>query len=50
MKEVLIHNLYKKFEKDKWNIKQLLLLMNEVILTTQNGNYKISMTIKIDEK
>ena len=49
-KEWLIHNLYREFEKDKWDLKDILLIMNEVVLTTKKDNYKITMTIKIDEK
>lgn len=48
-KELLIHNLYRQFEKDKWNMKQVLSIMNEVMLVTKRDNLKISMIIKIEE-
>ena len=49
-KELLIHNLFREFEKEKWRIKtQLLKKLNEVILTSKKDNYKISMVIKIEE-
>ena len=49
-KELLIHNLFREFEKEKWKIKaQLLKKLNEVILTSKKDNYKISMVIKIEE-
>ena len=48
-KEILINNLYRKFEKDKWQIKDILLILNQVLLTTKKGKHKITMIIKIEE-
>ena len=49
-KKLLIHNLYRQFEKDKWLIeKNLLEAMNEVMLVTKKNDYKISMIIKIEK-
>ena len=49
-KKLLIHNLYRQFEKDKWDIERLLLnTMNEVVLTTKRNGLKISMVIKIEQ-
>ena len=49
-KKILIHNLYRQFEKDKWDIERLLLSsMNEVLLITKRNGLKINMVIKIEK-
>ena len=50
-KKILIHNLYRQFEKDKWLIERnLLAVMNEIMLVSKKDNYKISMIIKIEKE
>ena len=49
-REWLIHNLYRKFEKDKWQLKMNLMQgFKEVALTTTKGKEKITMIIKIED-
>lgn len=50
-KKLLIHNLYRQFEKDKWIIEQnLLTTMNEIMLITKKDDLSISMIIKIKQE
>lgn len=50
-KKLLIHNLYREFEKQKWNIELLLLTqMNNFYLESKKDGYKISMTIKVEKE
>lgn len=49
--KLLIHNLYRQFDKDKWNIERNLLNnLQEVILVSKKSGYKISMTIKLEKE
>ena len=49
-KKILIHNLYRQFQKDKWIIEENLLNnMNEIMLVSEKNGYKISMVIKIEK-
>ena len=49
-KEMLIHNLYRQFDKNKWQIKlNLLSSMNEVMLVSRKGDYKITMIVKLEK-
>lgn len=50
-RKILIHNLYRQFEKDKWNIENILLgQLNEIAIATKKDNKKITMIIKIEEE
>lgn len=49
MKKDLIDKLFEEFEKDKETIKNnLLLAMDELYLSTNDGIHKITMQIKIE--
>lgn len=50
-RQLLIHNLYREFEKEKWKIQLSLLSgLNTATLITRKGNFKISMVIKIEKE
>lgn len=51
MREKLIKKLFEEFERDKYTIKKnLLMVMNEIMLSTENDYEKITLTIKMEKK
>ncbi len=50
-KQILINNLFRQLEKERKNIRNLLLFeMNQVMLVSHKGDMKITMVIKIEKE